>query len=1101
MRTMRLLLALCATMVPCLAQEPTAILAGRITDGTGGVAPNVTVAVLNTETGAKWQAKTSASGYYTVPLLPPGKYQVSTQLEGFRPITRTVTLVVDQLARLDFTLEVGAITETIVVTSQPPVLENGTASLGQVVQGKAVNDLPLNGRNYLDLAKLTAGVGEPSGAGLAGTAGDRAKNGGAFVANGVRSDMNNFVLDGVDNNAKIPDLSSNSNVVIQPSVNALAEFKVETNNFSAEYGYSAGAIVNATIKGGTNQLHGTIFEFLRNDDLDARDFFLPHNAVKPIYRRNQYGIAAGGPIVKNKTFLFGSWEGTKFDQGSTIVNTVPTPAMRLGDFSAPGLKPIYDPASLVPNGAAFTRSPFPGNMIPASQIAIPSGKISALIPNPNVPGVNGANNYIVSPVQTDDRNAFDFRGDQNFSDRDKLFLRYSYYTLNFVAPGPLPAPLIGSTAFQTSANAQSGHEAAIGESHTFNSNLVNEFRTGYNRISNSLAPFEKTPLDAQFGFVGIPQQGGIGGLPNMTINGFTNLGEAAFLPDAKGSDTFSVSDNLLWNHGNHFIKIGGMDRWVRSRFDIAGNARGTFGFTGVYTQNPASAATRSASGNAYADFLVGDAASGTLTNIFIGDLRYKYYGGYINDDWKVTPRLTVNMGVRYEIWTPPYERNNNQANFLLGTDKFIFANNNIPAGFPANLVTTIPSGVDSRGLTDFHKNNWSPRLGVAYQLASHTVFRGGGGVFYAEPDALGAAQRPVANPPFRTTTSYPTDQVHTNLTFATGYPANALNGLAFDPTAATFIAYDPNLKPGYVIHWSGGVQQQVGQFLIDANYVGTKGTHLSTNYDANTDYAGGTSVAARRPYQGFGSLMYETSMGNSSYNALQMRVERRYSNGMTVLGSYTFAKSIDLSGGGLLADLHLRDVANVGLERSLSSFDQTHRLVVSYIYDLPFGQGQHFGISNPILNAVAGNWQLNGITTVRSGQPFTPSMSFTSANTGDPRPNRIGNGNLPAGEREVTHWFDLAAFNAAPNYQFGNAGRDIIFGPGGVNFDFSASKGFRLKILGEAGEFQFRAEMFNIFNHPQFALPSPQVDIPAGGQITFLQNPMRTIQFGAKVVF
>jgi len=1094
---MRFLVIFCAVLLSCFAQEPTATLFGRITDATGGVAPNVAVEISNADTGVKWLVKTNGSGYYTQPLLPPGNYQITAKLEGFRPMTRTINLAVDQVARVSFALEVGAVTETIVVTSAPPVLENGSASMGQVVTQRAVRDLPLNGRNYLDLAKMALGVAEPSGAGTPGTAGDRAKNGGGFVANGVRSDMNNFVLDGVDNNAKIPDLSSNSNVIIQPSVDAIQEFKVETNNFSAEYGYSAGAVVNATIKNGTNAFHGTAFEFLRNDQLDARDFFLQPTAKKAILQRNLYGGTVGGPLVKNKTFFFGSWEGTRLNQGTTQVIVIPTAAMRGGNFV--GQKPIFDPASLAPNpaGAGFIRTQFPGNIIPASQIDPRSAKISALIPEPNNPG---ANNFAVAPEQRDKRNQFDLRGDQNFSDKDKLFLRYSYYKLNFVAPGPFGPPLVGSTAFQTSINDQSGHEAAIGESHLFNANLVNEFRAGYNRISNALSPFTKDFVTQQFGFVNVPQLPGVTGLPNMVITGFSNLGEAAFLPDAKGSDTAMVTDNVLWTHGNHFIKFGGTYRWVRSRFDIAGNARGTFNFDGTFTQNPLS---RGTSGNAYADFLLGDASGGTLTSIFIGDLRYKYYGGYINDDWKVTPKLTLNLGVRYEIWTPPYERNDQQANFVIGPNKLIYPNNKVPAGIPASLVENIPSGVDSRGLLDFHKNNWSPRLGLAYQVARNTVIRAGGGMFYAEPDAQGASGRPVANPPFRVTTTYPTDQLHTNLTFQNGYPANALTFQSVDPSSTTFVAYAPDLKPAYYYHWSFGLQQQVSSYLFDANYVGTKGTHLATNYDYNTLFAGvvGSSVASRRPVPGFGTLTYQTSMGNSDYNALQVRVERRYSSGLAMLVAYTYSKSIDLSGGGLVADLHLRDVRNVGLERALSSSDMRNRFVVAYMYDLPFGHGQRFNISNPVLNAVAGDWQLNGITTVHSGQPITPSLSTSSANTGDPRPNRVGNGNLPSDQQSVSRWFDTSAFVRPPDGTFGNSGRDVIISPGAVNFDFSALKKFPVKKLGEAGLIQIRVEMFNILNHPQFGQPSPRVDIPSGATITYLTTPMRTIQFGVKVIF
>jgi hypothetical protein len=1096
MRAIRTLLTLVAALVSCLAQAPTAQVTGRVTDSSTGVVPNAGIEVNNIDTGVNWAAATNGDGYYTVPLLPPGNYHLAVRAQGFKELARSLRLEVGQVARVDFTLEVGAVSETVEVTGAPPLLESSTASIGQVVQMELVSQMPLNGRNYLNLAKGAMGIAEPSGIGQAGTAGDRAKNGGSFVANGVRADMNNFILDGVDNNAKIVDLSSNSNVVIQPSIDAIQDFKVETNNYSAEYGYSAGAIVNATIRSGTNQFHGRAFEFLRNSRLDARDFFLQPSAAKPILQRNQYGGVFGGPVKRNKTFFFASWEGTRQNQGTTIVTTVPSDALKSGNFA--GQKTIFDPASLAPNpnGSGFIRTVFAGNIVPANRFTTPSAKITALIPEANAPGV--ANNFVSSPVQNLKRNEYDFRGDQNFSDKDKLFLRYSYYTYNFVNPGPFAAPLIGTTNFQQSTNNQTGHEAAAGATHVFGSGLVNEVRTGYNRISNALAPFVHDNLFQQFGFVNYPQQPGVTGLPNITVSGYTNLGEAGFLPDAKGSDTYILADNVLWNKGKHFLKLGGQYRWVRSRFNIAGAARGSFGFNGVFTNNPQSPSN---SGNAFADFLLGIPNSSTLANIFIGDLRYKYYGAFLNDDWKLTPKLTLNLGVRYEIWTPPLERHDQQGNFILGPNKLIYPGNKVPSVIPASFTEPIPDGVDSRGLLEFHKNNWSPRLGLAWQVAQHTVIRAGAGMFYGEPDALGASGRPVAEPPFRINNVYSTDSVHSNVTFQSGFPAGALNVTSIDPNSATFIAFTPDLKPGYVYHWSLGVQQQVGRFVLDANYVGTKGTHLSVNYNYNQDVAGGTSVAARRPVQGFGDIQYMTSMGNSIYNALEMHLERRFSNGMSVISSYTYSKSIDLSSGGLSADLQLRNARTVGWERALSSSDMRHRFVASYLYELPFGHGKHFDISNTVLNGVLGNWQVNGITTVRTGQPFTPQLGFSSANTGDSRPNRLANGNLPPDRRTPDHWFDVAAFAAAPNYQYGNAGRDIIEGPGAINFDFSLFKRFRVRKLGEAGEIQFRGELFNIFNHPQFGQPNARVDLPQGGSITFLTNSMRQIQFGLKVLF
>lgn len=1093
---MRIAVPLLATLVAfsSFAQAPTAEVTGRVTDPSGGVVANAAVEVLNTGTGVKWKTLTNGEGYYTAPILPPGNYRVTVSAAGFRPSARPVTLVVEQVARVDFSLVVGAVTETVEVTGAGPLLESSTASLGQLIQQEAVADLPLNGRNYLSLAKLSMGVAEPSGIGQAGTAGDRAKNGGSFVANGVRSDMNNFILDGIDNNAKIVNLSSNANVIIEPSVDAIQEFKVETNNFSAEYGYSAGAVVNATIKSGNNGFHGDAFEFLRNDHLDALNYFVQPGSVKPILQRNQYGGTFGGPIRKNKTFFFGSWEGTRQNQGNTLVNTIPTSAMIQGNFA--GQKPIFDPASLTTTSGQNVRTQFPNNAIPASRFAPAAAAVSALIPAPNAPGVS---NFVVSPLQTTHKDQFDFRGDHNFSDNDRFFARYSFYKYYFDNPGPFPAPLIGTTNFQSSINNQTGNEGALGETHVFGANLVNEFRAGYNRISNSLEPFVNQYLDQQFGFAGFPQQPGVTGLPNISITGYSNLGEAAFLPDAKGSDTFVVSDSISWSKGKHFVKAGFEYRWVRSRFHIDGNARGSPSFSGVFTNNPQSP---SATGNGFADFLLGDANNATLSNIFIGDLRYKYYGAFINDDWKVTPKLTFNLGIRYEIWTPPIERNNQQGNFLLGPQKLIYPDNAMPLGIPSSLIEPIPGGIDSRGLLENRYNNWSPRLGVAYQILPHTVIRAGVGIFYGEPDAQGASGRPPAEPPFRINNTYPTDNLHPIVTLQTGFPANALSPTTFSQSAATFIAWNPGMLTAYVAHWSFSLQQQVGQWVVDANYVGTKGTHLSTVYNVDLPLPGPGSVASREPIPGFGSIQFQDSMGNSNYQALQMHGERRFASGLSVVASYTYAKFIDLSEGGLAADLAVRNARDVFWEKALSTADMRHRFVVSYLYELPFGTGKRFKIGNAVANGVLGNWQVNGITTIHSGQPFTPELNFSSANTGDNRPNGLRNGNLPSGQRTPTHWFDVTAFAAAPNYLFGNAGRDIVTGPGAVNFDFSLFKRFPVrKLLGELGEVQFRGEFFNLFNHPQFGQPNATVNIPQGGTITFLSNSMRQIQFGVKILF
>jgi hypothetical protein len=1087
----RFVFAISLFLIPCWAQE-TSEITGRITDASGSVVPGADVHIVQVSNGVKWDVQTNADGYYTQALLPPSSYRVTVTFTGFKQEARNVTLEMEQVGRLDFMLQVGSQTETIEVMATAPLLESNNASIGQVVETQAIADLPLNGRNYLDLAKLSIGTTEPSGIGSSGTTGDRAKNGGAFIANGTRSDQNNFILDGIDNNAKIADLSNNTNVVIQPSVDALGEFKVETNTYSPEYGHSAGAVLSATTKTGTNSIHGSAFEFLRNDAVDARNFFLAQGTPKQELRQSQYGATLGGPIIKNKTFIFGSWQGTRQNSGTTIVETLASSANIAGNFSS--LLPktaINDPLLTVPNptGTGFIKTPFPGNIIPASRFAETSAKINPYIPAQNVPGP--ANNYVVSPVTVTDRDAYDLRGDQSFSNADKLFVRYSYYKLFVNNPGPLPAPLIGSSNFQQSINNQSGHQAALGETHVFGASVVNDFRAGYNRISNALRPFVSTDIDSEFGIGYIPPHPGMTGLTTIAITGYSNLGEAGFLPDAKGSDTFQMNDSVLWSKGKHYIKVGGEYRWVRSRFDIDGNARGSFTFTSAFT------------GNAFADYLLGDPNSATINSELVGDLRYKYYGAYINDDWKITPKLTLNLGIRYELETPSYERNNLQSNFIVGPNVLIFPNNNIPATtlIPASLAGTIPSGVDPRALMSTHKNNWAPRAGFAYQITPNTVIRVGGGLFYAEADANGASSRPVSNPPFKTTYSYTSDGVHPTLTFATGFPATSENPVFFNAGTSSLISWNPEAAVPVIYKWSANLQQQVGKFLIDAGYVGTKGTHLAVTYNINQDYPGAGSTASRYPYQGFNTINYMDSMGNSEYEALQVRVQRRYSNGMSLLVSYTWNKSIDLGSGNLIGDLAIRNVDDVGWERAVSSGSVPQRFVTSYTYALPAGHGKQFNPKNRIVAGVIGDWQLNGITTIRAGQPFTATTSVSSANTGTARPNWNPSGGTQGFQPSVNDWFDLTAFSLQTQYNYGNAGRDILHGPGAINFDASVFKRFNVPKLGENGQIQVRFEGFNIFNHPNFGTPNGNISVAQAGTITTLTTSMRVFQAGLKIVF
>lgn len=1080
--------------IPSLAQSSQ--LTGRITDSANSVIIKANITLINTDNGRSYNSTSNGEGYFTIPLLMPGIYQITVIKEGFRPITRSgIVLQVDQFARMDIVLEPGLMTEAIQISNNEPLLKTESSSLGQVIDGRTMRDLPLNGRNYLQLAKLTSGVVESA-------SNDRASSGGAFVANGVRSQLNNFILDGVDNNSRILDFQNSSNLVVQPSIDALAEFKVQTHNFSAEYGHSAGAVINVVTKSGTNKYHGTLFEYHRNSVFDARHFFSNPKEKKPLLIRNQFGGTIGGPIVSNRTFFFGSYEGTREHRGVTYLRTVPTEALRNGNF---GSTPIYDPLTTkrLPNGT-YTRTQFLNNAIPKERFDPVAVKLMALLPLPNLPG--SINNYSITRNQSVARNQYDFRLDHRLTRNNNLFGRFSMGELDSMTPGPYLPPLVGSPDFQTSKKDQGARAIAIGDTYIFRNNTVNEFRVGYNRIGDYLNPFVNERISEQFGFKGIPNEANITGLPMIGISGYGTMGEASFIPNYKISETVHLNDNVTLVRGSHTLKFGAEYRFVRSFFNVSGTARGDFRFNGSMTQDPRPN-KRPGTGSGWADFLLGTTSSASLSTMFIGDLRYRYWGFYLQDDWKVRPNLTLNIGLRYDYSSPQYERNNRQANFLVEEGKLIFPYNKVPAGIPDSMVTKIPNGVDQRALIKPDKNNFGPRIGLAWQIGSAMLLRSGVGVFFADHAAIGASGRLLANPPFRYDKVFQSDVLFSELKLSDGFPENTLNSVNMN-TMTALMSFSTDFPQAYTYHWNLNLQRELKGFMFEAGYAGTGGVQLPVgNFDVNQPIPGPGTPMSRRPIKGLAAINRHQPMGTSRYHSFLVTGERRFSRGFRLLTSYTYSKSIDIGGEQLLGDLNPRNTRLLHLERSLSSFDMRHRFVTSYTWELPFGHNKRFQLNSPPLNAIFGNWQINGITTIRSGTPFTPTTN--SAETGS-RPDRIGYGSLPRSERTVDKYFDPSAFLPPAQYTYGNAGKNILIGPGAVNFDFSLFKNFRTRILGDEGLVQFRAEAFNILNTPQFGNPNTRIDPDPdpnrkgqylGGSITSLRNTMREFQFGLKVIF
>jgi len=1078
-------------MVPVLrAQIDTGAIQGIVEDAQHAVIPGAQVTVTNLGTNQTHKLTTDSKGFYHAADLPIGTYQVAVSEKGFKTsIQRGITISVQQIARVDFAMALGEVRQEVVVTGHAPLLESETSSAGQVIAGQAITGLPLNGRQYVQLARLTAGVLQPPNGDRGGMSG--------FVANGVRATMNDFELDGIDNNSRTPGMQQRSYDVARPSVDALAQFRVETHNFSAEFGRAAGAVINASIKSGTNQFHGDLFEFLRNDALDARNYFAAANQARPKLIRNQFGGTLGGPILHNRAFFFFSYEGDREIDGSTIVETVPTLAERQGDFSGLG-RPIYDPSTTAvnPNGPGYVRDPFPNNQIPTAQFDPVAVKVmNAVLQKPNQPGL--INNFVLSPSSTIPANQYVGRIDTSLSSRDTLFGRYFIEDQNQIVPDPFY--LGGETD-----NLSRSQTFVLGETHTFGPTMINEFRVGYTRLNALKDIPAKAPAFTQYGINGIQADSSVKGLPQFAGSELPTFGDQTFYPNQKIPEDYELKDNLTLIRGSHTLKTGVDYRHQRQFFSISGNARGSFNFNGSFTQNPQQ---RSGSGSGFADFLLGLPNTATVENVYRGDLRNPYWGAYVQDDWKVKPNFTLNMGLRYEVFSNDSEIRGLQANFLIGPNVLIYPNNKVPAGIPSNLAMNIPSGLGSQTLMKTDYNNFAPRLGFAWRFAPKTVLRAGAGIYYSEGFLVdrGGSGRLVGNPPFDRVQTYPTDQVSPVIILDQGFPADALAPTTIGSNT-TFQSYDPNMPAPYAADFTMDIQQQLpGQILLDVGYSGSKGTQLPVSYNYNQQLPGSGSVASRRPIHGYGTISRVQGMDNSNYSALVVSVQRHFSHKMGFLVSYTYGKAI-ASFQEQYATSSVRSTQHINWERSLADFDVRNRLVSSFLWQLPFGKGQRWSSGARVVNGVLGGWQFNGIMTLQGGLPFTPTLSSNTANNGGAaRPNRLSNGNLSGSQRDPSHWFDTSTSAFAPadasTFQFGNAGRNILTGPGMANFDLSLFKSAHVGAFGESGELEFRFEAFNALNTPQFGLPNTTVDLPAGGVIKSLANDMRELQFGMKILF
>jgi hypothetical protein len=1086
----QLVIFLLLTVAVC-AQTPSAEITGTVTDSSGAVIAGATVVVTNPQTNAQRTAVTNESGVYSLPSLAPGTYNVRVENQGFGSQVRNgIELQTSQVAKLDFALAVGNVAETVEVTAGAPVLDTETTSVGTVIENKRIVELPLNGRNYLQLASLIPGAttnGPASSQGQQRMGGQR--NSFALNISGQRVHYNHYSLDGMENT------DSNFNTYLfLPSVDALQEFKVESGLFSAEYGRAI-AQVNVSTKSGTNQFHGTAFEFLRNSYFDAKNYFARGDQPNPPFKRNQFGGTLSGPIIKNRLFFMGNYEGLRERRAITLTATLPPANYRTGNFSFLNTQ-LRDPLN---PGQGFA-----GNIIPASRLDPTSLRyLNEFIPLPNnQQGTTLANNYLNNETRKTDGDQGTIRTDWNINQDNNAFFRFSH------TQEPQYVPGVGSSNINNmGSNVEVlAHQGVLGWTKLWGGTKVNEVRYGMNyfKSANIQGRAFGRNIVGEYGIPGLADNPLFYGIPVVQISNFSNVGECNDCPFINWNTTYMLNDNFSWNIGKHSLRMGGEYRHLRYNQIGAVVPRGRFSFNGQYSGDP------------MADFLLGvmSSAEGQL-GVPTAGFRNHYYAGYIQDTWKLLPNLTLNLGLRWEYETPFFDRYDNIVNIDFAWDHsieptFVRAGTGDP--FENNPLYRLPAdwqyvrdGRFGRGAFRPDKNDWAPRVGIAYQVTPKTVIRTGAGIYYVR-DIANATFDIVRNAPFSVRQNETANISSPNLSWSR--PFTAAN-----PSFITVNQFDE--PTSYVAQWSFGVQRELTRHMsLEVTYLGSAGSHLRRLQTYNNAPPGPGDINARRPFPKFrGGFQVMNAPSHSSYHALQSRLQHRFANGFTILGSYAWGKAIDNGSGIRTTDgdqLTPTDDYNLDGERGRSAFDFRHRLTTSFLYELPIGRGKALGIENRILNTLIGGWQLGGILTFQSGFPITPYCGPGNIQNGGGqcRPDVVPGetADLPRDERTRTRWFNTNAFvdrlgqnpAAITQFRYGTAGRNIITGPGVTSIDASLNKFFRFT---ERQNLEFRWELFNAPNIPNFGNPGTTLRNPTYGVITSTRVDNRQMQLALKYNF
>jgi hypothetical protein len=1058
---------------------------GTIRDATDAVLPGVTVTVINQASGQARQVITDSDGTYAALLLPVGEYEIRAELAGFNTLVRRgVVLQVGQKFHLDLTLAVGQVNEQVTVQESAPLLNTSSAEVAEVIANQRLVDLPINGRLFVNLTALSDNI-VIEARGTRGAA--LGQTGSSFAVAGQRGGHNVYWLDGV----VITDEYFN-NLVISPSVEAIQEFKIQKSMYAAEYGGKAAANINAITKSGTNDLHGTVYEFLRNDIFDARNFF--DRATKPALRQNQFGVTIGGPAIKDRTFYFANYEGFRELRGQTQTFSVPSLNVRNGDFS--GLAAIYDPATL----SGGQRQPFPANRIPTARLDPAAVAFLQKIPLPNQPGE--VQNYVASPRLKNYNDQFGARLDHRFDTRNTFFARYTWARLDTFRPvgsTDLNEVLVPGFGYSVATRV---HNIALSSTHIYNPRLIQEFRVGYLRVTGGQHS-ENHGLDfnGQNGIQGLERDPRKFGYPAITFAGaYTNMGDPATLVSRK-NNSYDFVTNLSWIHGPHNMKFGGYLFHLQFNPYDPTNARGTFNFTPRYT----SSAPGLSNGNAFADFLLGypSSASGGIGR-GEEDARTNWLHLYAQDDWRVNDRLTFNYGLRYEINQQMKETQNRISNIEL--NRFVIASDDagnihpdatalLPL-IPIPYVTSKEAGYDRSLMRPSYKRI-APRVGLAWSLDQKTVVRAGAGVFHNQW-AYSVQTVLMKNLPFYFNKSVTTAA-------DTSIPTLSTRNILLSPATGTIggAGVDYNFRTELAQSWTLGIQRTLAKDLAaEVSYFGSHLIGADDNTLENVPRPGAGPIDPRRPNPRLSSFQVLHWGGWTWYHSGTVKVDKRYSAGLGVNANYTWSKSIDpaSSPGATFFETNLpQDPSCRACEKALSSFDHRHRLVFSTTYQLPAGQGYSYNPSG-VLGTLLSGWTVSGIGTFQTGAPFSVNLPSDNANTGNgpnQRPNVLRDPNLKSG-KTPERWFDTSAFEMPAQFTYGNAGRNIVYADGNANFDFSLAKEFRIR---EAKQLEFRAEVFNLTNHTNFDQAPGRTAFTANfGRYFSALNP-RQMQFGLRLMY